>query len=134
MPEREADHKQQSERPPKPKGGRPCPAPGCDRLEDWSWEKVKGKWSRKKWCCMHRGRLYSRMGWGRGIPLSRPKGESWGMRGALHPLAKLAPDDVRAARRRSAEGESFATLARELRVNESTVRKAVQFQTWTWLP
>lgn len=57
-----------------------------------------------------------------------------GLRGEATGRALLTEVDVRMVRRRHAEGETMASLARELRVSFGAIRSIVLRLNWSWLP
>lgn len=57
-----------------------------------------------------------------------------GLRGEQTGRALLTEDRVRMVRRRHAEGETMAALARELRVSFGAIRGIVHRLNWAWLP
>lgn len=52
------------------------------------------------------------------------------LRGHQHGCAKLTPDDVRAIRRRAAQGETQLALGEEFGVTQTTIFKIVHRQRW----
>jgi len=54
-------------------------------------------------------------------------------RGTDQHLNKLAENQVREIRKRYANGEGIAKMAREYKVGESTVRHVIQRTSWAWL-
>lgn len=54
-----------------------------------------------------------------------------GCAGSSHPNAKLAEDDVRAIRRRAANGEPKRRLSREFRISGWVIRNIIDGKAWT---
>lgn len=55
------------------------------------------------------------------------------VRGERHPNAKLTELLVREIRRRHADGTGMPTIAKELGVKISAVKRVLTLQSWAWL-